>query len=87
MGRPAYQGIEGEFYVISCNRLAIGKARRRIDVKCDRETVIRQVEVFGYETVHAERLVQAFLEQALEDQGAQPLRCYALEQVRIQAVE
>ena len=52
-----------------------------------RQTVIGKREIIGQQSVHRERLIQAFFQQAFEYQFTETVGRNALEQVGIQAVE
>ena len=83
----AHKRIERKLYIVSGDGIAVRETRCRIDVKRHRKPVIRQTEIVGDQAIHAERFVEAFLQQTFENQRAKSLRRYALEQVGVEAIE
>ncbi len=87
--RPALvaQQFPGKDHVVRRHRLAVGKARRRIDREGDEAARRVGRDAFGEQAVQRERLVIAAREQALDHVAADIGGGQALDDERIEAVE
>ncbi len=87
--RPAAvaQQLPGEDHVVGRHRLAVGKARRRIEREADDVARGIGLDAFGEQAVERERLVIAARQQALDHIAADIDGGQPLDDERIEAVE
>ena len=83
----AHQDIKREFDIFRQHRLTVAETRFRVEVERCGEAVLGQRKIIRQQTIHTERLIQAFFQQRFEHQFTETGGGDALEQKRIEAVK